>query len=310
MWRNPKFWYTKPNFVEKILLTPFELVYSYLAKKNYNRPYRYALNNHQKVIAVGGMTVGGSGKTIVTQLIAEQLSREGKKVAVLSRGYGRESSEALRVDLKQHSYKDVGDEPLILAQYCSVFVGKNRYECAKLAGAQFDCFIMDDGFVQRYLQPDVFILVADGLQGFGNGHLLPLGPNRLKFSWVKNDINLVVAFNNFDVGFEPTIDLVFQKPKVEGAIVAFCGLGYPQKFFDTLSRCNLVKTVAFPDHYEYSETDIIELLKLKDMLSATLVTTEKDFIKIPPKYQEKISVIKPRFSSVPSIVGALKPCSF
>lgn len=299
MWKNPKFWYRKPNFAERFFLIPFEYIYSYFANKNFNRPYQCSLNNHQKVIAVGALTVGGSGKTIVTQLIVEKLSRQGKKVAVLSRGYGRELDENMQVDLERHSYRDVGDEPLVLAQYCPVFVGKNRYECAKLAGEQFDYFVLDDGFTQRYIQPDIFVLVGDGLQNFGNGHLLPLGPNRLKLSWIKESIDYVVSFNGFDLGFKPTVNLTLQKPHLEGAVVAFCGLGYPEKFFDTLSKCDMLKTVSFPDHYKYNDVDIINLLEIKKKFSATLVTTEKDFVKIPFKYRNEITVIKPEVLDFP-----------
>lgn len=299
MWKNPKFWYRKPNFAERLFLTPFEYIYSYFANKNFNTPYQCSLNNHQKVVAVGALTAGGSGKTIVTQLIVEKLSRQGKKVAVLSRGYGRKLSENMQVDLSRHSYQDVGDEPLILAQYCPVFVGKNRYESAKLAGEQFDYFVLDDGFTQRYIQPNVFILVGDGLQNIGNGHLLPLGPNRLKLSWIKESIDYVVSFNGFDIGFKPTVNLTLQKPQLKGAIVAFCGLGYPKKFFDTLSKCDVLKTITFPDHYKYNDDDIVNLLEIKKKFSATLVTTEKDFVKVPFKYRNEVMVIKPAVSDFP-----------
>lgn len=297
VWKNPKFWYRKPSFLESLFLTPFEYIYSYIADRNYKKDYQHTLDNHQKVIAVGGLTVGGSGKTIATQFIVENLLKHGKKVAVLSRGYGRKSNEVMQVNLAQHSYKEVGDEPLILARYCPVFVGKNRYESAKLAGEQFDYFVLDDGFTQRYLKPDFFVLVGDGLQKFGNGHLFPLGPNRLKLSWVRKHIDWVVSFNNFDIGFEPTISFMLQKPKIKGPVVAFCGLGYPEKFFDTLSECEVVKTVSFPDHYEYTNRDIEELLNLKKIFSATLVTTEKDFVKIPLAYRDELIPIEPKIEA-------------
>ena len=72
--------------------------------------------NDQKVIAVGGLTVGGSGKTIVTQFIVNELTKQGKRVAVLSRGYGRKSDKIIRVNPEEHSHKDVGDEPLLLSK--------------------------------------------------------------------------------------------------------------------------------------------------------------------------------------------------
>jgi len=290
MWSNPNFWYREPVFFESFFLKPISALYSCVAKKNYNRKYQNSLSN-QKVIAVGGLTVGGSGKTIVTQFIVNELTKQGKRVAVLSRGYGRKSDKIIRVNPEEHSHKDVGDEPLLLSKYCPVFVGKNRAESAKFAGDDFDVFVLDDGIVQRYLKPDLRVLVVDGKQGIGNGHMLPLGPNRLKLSWIKDDINAIVSFNNFKSDFEPVFNAQTHITPISGAVIAFCGLGYPQKFFDSLTSCSLLKCIEFPDHHKYTDDDIKNLLNLKHQYSAKLVTTMKDFVKIPKCYQSDITAI-------------------
>lgn len=287
MLKNPKFWYGTPGIFSKIFLGSCSLLYGYFARKNYRKAHQYSLEK-QKVIAVGGLTSGGSGKTIVTQFIVETLLKNGKKTAVLSRGYGRKSHETLRVDPDVHTYKEVGDEPLLLSKYCPVFVGKNRAESAEFAGGDFDYFVMDDGLVQRYLKPDLRILVVDGMQKIGNGYLLPLGPNRLKFDWLKNDIDAVVSFNKFSLDFTPTFSGKFQRSQVPGAVIAFCGLGYPQKFFESLGNCSVIKRIAFPDHHAYTDKEIRHLLDMKHHFSATLVTTMKDFVKIPPKYRDSV----------------------
>lgn len=288
MLKNPKFWYGSPNILTRFLLSPCSLLYGYFAQRNYRREYENSLKK-QKVIAVGGLTVGGSGKTVVTQFIVETLLKNGKKVAVLSRGYGRKSKKILQVDPSVHSYEDVGDEPLLLSKYCPVFVGKDRAKSARLAGNQFDYFVMDDGLVQKYLKPDIRILVVDGMQKTGNGYLLPLGPNRLKFSWVKGDIDAVVSFNEFPLDFTPIFSGKIQNMRLTGPVIAFCGLGYPQKFFESLGHCSLIKRISFPDHHEYTDKEVRSLLDMKHRFSATLVTTMKDFVKIPEKYRNSIT---------------------
>ncbi|MDR0968703.1 MAG: tetraacyldisaccharide 4'-kinase, partial [Holosporaceae bacterium] len=128
--KTPKFWSEKPNFALKVALKPISEIYSYVSTKNYFKDYKYK-SAKSRVVAIGGITVGGSGKTVVVQSICEILKR--RKIAVLSRGFGRSSDEILRVDNKIHSYKEAGDEPLALSNSAPVYVGKDRSESAKLA---------------------------------------------------------------------------------------------------------------------------------------------------------------------------------
>ncbi len=140
-----------------------------------------------RVISVGNLTVGGTGKTAAVERIARLLQEKGKRVAILSRGYksqvaGRRSQVTVVSDGKEVllSVREAGDEPYLLAQNLSrvpVVIGKNRIRSAAYAKANFntETFILDDGFQYQGLERDLDILLIDSLNPFGNGLLLPRG---------------------------------------------------------------------------------------------------------------------------------------
>lgn len=386
----PKFWYSRlsANSVLQRCLKPVSSVYRFFALRNLRKNYKYKAQ-YTRVIAVGGFTVGGSGKTPVVASICSLFKDAGRRAAILSRGFGRDSGKVLRVDLSWHNFKMVGDEPLMLARHTDVFVSKDRMEGAKKAeGMGYDLVIMDDGLMQRDLKPDISIVVVDSSQRFGNGELLPLGPNRIDFGML-GEIGKVTAENSADsfavagaresrgidavVIIKSSDDLedtaqilakipegipVFtgylkedfsqiktrdishfgeQKPgkmldqrrslkkkrkKVvvreavsvvregsregssggnnpaevgaapQASFLAFCGIGYPQKFFNSLrKKLKVICEVEFPDHYPYSDEDIVDLLDEARILGANLVTTEKDLCRISKQYHNFISVV-------------------
>jgi tetraacyldisaccharide 4'-kinase len=295
---TPKFWYREPNFIQKLLLQPIAGIYSYISTKNYCGDYFYK-SSKARVIAIGGITVGGSGKTPVTESIARFLHSRGKKTAVLSRGFGRSSNKILKADPAIHSYKDVGDEPLLLARSVPVYVGKDRAKsagAAEIDGAEY--LILDDGLTQKYLQPDLKFVVADSRQRFGNGRMFPLGPNRLNFEKIKFDIDGIIVLASGDDDFfvcDEKIPTFFGRVQTDFPqngnrnVIAFCGLGYPDKFFDALKNC--AEKIEFPDHHPFSDEDVEQLLLKAKKIDAQLVTTEKDLMRIPPKYRDKITAI-------------------
>jgi tetraacyldisaccharide 4'-kinase len=301
--RTPEFWYRKPNAIQRLILGSIANIYSYISTRNYCGDYFYK-SSKARVIAVGGITVGGSGKTLVARFLAEFLQSQGKKVAVLSRGFGRSSNEILKADNSIHSYKDVGDEPLLLSHFVPVYVGKNRAKAAQSAeddGAEY--LILDDGISQKYLKPDLKLIVVDSEQRFGNGEMFPLGPNRLNFEKIKFDIDGIVVLastdNDFFV-FNEKIPTFFGKiqtslPKNK-KLIAFCGIGYPEKFFNSLVNCE--EKIAFPDHYPFSNDDIEKLLLKAKNAHAQLVTTEKDIMRIPQNYRDRISVISASIAAI------------
>jgi tetraacyldisaccharide 4'-kinase len=260
------------------------------------------------VVAVGALTVGGSGKTVVVASICEILKAASRRVAVLSRGYGRFSNKVLLVNPSVHNYADVGDEPLMLSRSAQVFVGCDRHRSAALA-EQFgvDFLLLDDGIVQRHLQPDLRLVVVDASQGVGNGFPLPLGPNRLNFELIKYDIDGLILLGPDDrrqnlPEIPPSMPLIRGRPQMDlgvvknRRIISFCGIGYPQKFFDGLNGLEQIKTLEFPDHHPFSERDLRMLIAESRRLEAQLVTTEKDIARIPEKYRGEITAIPLKIS--------------
>lgn len=300
--KTPTFWYHEPTVLQKTLLLPASKIYSYIAHIRYNNPYKDHCER-AKVIAVGGLTVGGSGKTMVCQFIAQMLLQHNFRPAILSRGFGRTSSQVLQVDLSKHSYKDVGDEPLLLANTCPTFVGQDRSASAHLAEEKSDILILDDGLMQKDLQPDIKVLVIDANQCIGNGYMLPLGPNRLTFSKIKTSIDSIIVIGKPDSKRQEKLDNIFEGfhnifrgsikiDKISGPVIAFCGIGYPEKFFNSLSQCSIVKKIVYPDHYIYQNKDIRELIHFKYKFGAKLVTTMKDFVKIDNVYRKEFTPLR------------------
>jgi tetraacyldisaccharide 4'-kinase len=297
-----KFWYQKPSLPQKILLKPVANIYSYISTKNYWSGYSHELKGI-KVIAVGGITVGGSGKTMVVKAVCEILKSKNKKAAILSRGYGRTNTETLRVNTEIHSYRDVGDEPLLLAETAPVFVGKDRFKSAQLAKDEgFDAFILDDGITQKFLKPDIKLVVVDDNQRFGNGEMFPLGPNRLNFEKIKADIDGVIvigkrkqknAFGDIPVFWGKILQ---DFSKIREKIIVFCGIGYPDKFFNSLRNFVVIEKIAFPDHNPYSNEDLERLISTAKIYDAQLVTTEKDFTRIPIKYRSVVIPVPARIA--------------
>ena len=307
IFKTPKFWYKDANVILRCILYPISKIYAFFAWLNYKRGYKYK-SKKSKVIAIGGITAGGSGKTIVAASLCEILKNINKKPAIISRGFGRSSKETFIVDDRIHTFKDVGDEPLLLSKYADVFVGKDRANSAKLAEKEgYDFFILDDGVTQKYLYPDVKFVVIDNSQGFGNGEMLPLGPNRLNFNIIKKDIDAAIIITS-DV-FENTkkneskipnsiprvlgyLEHDFSNIKLHERVFAFCGIGYPKKFFDSLyQKLDVVKTLSFPDHHPFSNDDIIDLISEAKTHNAKLVTTEKDLMRIPKRFHEFVSTV-------------------
>jgi len=296
--KNPEFWYHDPSFLQKLCLKPISEIYRFIANYRYDLPYDVSLSGRE-IIAVGGITTGGSGKTVVVSSICKLLKEHEKKVAVLSRGYGRKSSKAIKVENNVHTYEDVGDEPLLLSNYFDVFVGKNRAETADMAG-EYEYLVLDDGLTQKYLEPTKKLVVVNDDQLFGNGEMLPLGPNRLDFNKIKSDVDAILMLKSKEAKNSPDFeDIPVYYGRIEqnldnisGRLIVFCGLGYPQKFFRIFSNFEVAKTITFPDHYPYKDREIDDMISEAFRLGAQLVTTKKDLMRIPKKYWPQIKTVE------------------
>lgn len=298
--KPPKFWYTRVSFTLRCILLPISRVYHFFARRNYRKNYLYH-SSIPDVIAIGGITIGGSGKTVVVQSLCGILQ---KKIAIVSRGYGRSSNSCVKVNPDIHSAQDVGDEPLTLSKHATVFVCADRSIAAKQAELEgFDCIILDDGIMQRYLATTKRIIVIDSTQRLGNGEILPLGPNRISPDIAMGNANAICIITNDDnrnIEWLPNpqnLPVIFAKVQYDFSqitadrIIAFCGIGHPQKFFTSLSQFNVIEEITFPDHYPFSHKHINELIKLSQIHSAQLVTTEKDYMRIPKKYRQFFSFV-------------------
>ncbi len=251
------------------------------------------------VVCIGNLTAGGSGKTPVAIAVAELLAGMGESPFFLSRGYGGSVSGPYRVHLDQDTAIYVGDEPLLLARQAPTVVCADRVAGAEAAitdGASI--IVMDDGFQNPSLRKDLSIVVVDGEAALGNGRVMPAGPMRapLAYQLERMDVMLVLGpGSNADSLIEsverlgkPVLPAIL-KPEGETAwlaerpIIAFAGIGRPQKFFTTLQAlgASLAEQHAFPDHHSWTDLDAEMLLGAAHRQRAQLVTTEKDWVRLP-----------------------------
>ncbi len=282
------------------LLWPFGLLYGTATalRQHFISPQKVSA----KVICVGNLTAGGTGKTPVSVSIAQLLQKQNKKVCFLTRGYGGKLQD-VKV-CKEHTAQETGDEPQILARQAPVFINKQRYVGAcRAENEHFDCIIMDDGFQNPALYKDVPLLVFDGSVGIGNGCCIPAGPLRefasLGLKRAKGIIilgedkqNLCKKVKNLPI-FKGKIVPV--KPQTTNKrVIAFAGIGRPAKFYNSLQECGfeLVETVDFPDHHFYSREELDKLIAAAKAKQADLFTTAKDIVKIPEELRSLFQVLE------------------
>jgi tetraacyldisaccharide 4'-kinase len=248
------------------------------------------------VICCGNAGVGGAGKTTLALDLAQRLCAMGRQPHVLSRGHGGSARGPLRVDPSAHTAALVGDEPLLLAQVAPCWVGADRAATARLAvQAGAGALIMDDGLQNPTLHKDCALLVIDGAAGFGNGRVLPAGPLREPVGSAASRCQAAVLIGTDDAGacgdLPPGL-AVLRADLVPGAgiaalrdrrVVAFAGIGRPEKFFSMLARAGVevAARAAFPDHHPFSPGELARLRADAVRQNATLVTTPKDFARIP-----------------------------
>lgn len=248
------------------------------------------------VLCVGNVTLGGSGKTPVVRDLVARLAALGRRPMILSRGYGGRARGPLRVDPAIHDAGAVGDEPLLLAGDAPVFIGADRTHTARLAlAAGAGCLVLDDGFQNPGLGKTASLLVFDGPAGIGNGRVFPAGPLREPLAaGLARAAGLVILGDDGQnlaarAGPRPVWRgrLVPEAGAAAGLagrrVLAFAGIGRPEKFFQTLRACGaeIAATQIFADHHPYSAGDLAALAAAASRLDAALVTTEKDRVRLP-----------------------------
>lgn len=300
MMRAPEFWDTAEGRgaapLWRALLAPVSWIYQAGATvKAVTTPVSRA---SAPVICVGNLTMGGAGKTPVAIEILRRLRERGVAAHAVTRGYGGRKHGPVLVDIDKHSYKDVGDEALLLARTAPTWVAKSKPAGARAATkAGAEAIVLDDGFQNRSLHKDVSIVVIDAQSGLGNGRVFPAGPLRENARNALKRADAVVIASGGPVAdkhaawrnyLPPDTPVLEARLSPEGGIpagpvFAFAGIARPQKFFDGLVRAGveIKATATFPDHHPYSQNDINYLRDSARRANALLLTTEKDHVRLP-----------------------------
>lgn len=306
--KAPKFWYKKESRRAKIL-NPLGRIYGWSVARRFKRvkPYQAAV----PVICVGNLSVGGTGKTPVCLALGNLMKEMKMPFYFLNHGY-KSKKKGVVVDIKTMSALDVGDEAMLLATEAPTVVDNHRArgaQVAERAGAK--ALIMDDGFQNPSLIKTISFVVVDGRTGFGNGRLIPAGPLRETVERGLLRADAVIISGSDDSGiadtvrkyapdmpilighFEPDPDII---QKLQGKkVMAFAGIGRPDKFFDMLVGCGVMvaKKTVFPDHYDYTRFDLESLFAEAEGLP--LVTTTKDYVKVPQNMKSRVTAVSGQF---------------
>lgn len=295
--RAPDFWSRPPGLAARAL-APLAAIFGAVAARRLARAGERA---PVPVICLGNFTLGGAGKTPAALLTAERLAALGARPAFLSRGYRGALSgpTPLRVDPDRHTAAEVGDEPLLLARCAPTIVCADRPAGARAAvAAGANVIVMDDGLQNPALVKDLAFAVVDGATGIGSGLCPPAGPLRapMPAQWPLAQALLVVgpgapgealALEAARRGLPTLLGRIALDRDVVASLagdklLAFAGIGRPEKFFRSLAEAGLEarETVAYADHRPYAAAEIATLAQRAAAQGLRLVTTEKDFVRL------------------------------
>jgi tetraacyldisaccharide 4'-kinase len=306
--RAPDFWNEPPGSKTNILadlLMPVGVAVDAAGRirRAVTRPYRASA----PVICVGNLVAGGSGKTPVALSLAATLAENHVEAAIVMRGYGGRLTGPVRVDPQLHDGVAVGDEALLAAARTACWVARDRaagVRAAVAGGAK--TIILDDGFQNPCVAKDLSLVVVDAAYGFGNGRLIPAGPLRERVAAGLARADAIVLMDDGAApgsNRSPAIDRPILRASLDpidgnrfaGAhVVAFAGIGRPEKFFASLRRlgATIVAERGFPDHHPYRAAELAELRDTAANADAVLVTTAKDWVRLSPLERRDIAVLE------------------
>ena len=289
--KKPSFWdLPKPNILSYLLI-PFSLpiilrnfLFQFLRKKK-------SLNI--KTICVGNIYLGGTGKTPLTIKISEILEKLDIKVATVKKNYSNQK-----------------DEQLLLKQKTSLIIADSRNDAIYQGINQnYNVLVFDDGLQETKIDFNIKLVCFKSKNWIGNGQLLPAGPMREKISSLKrfDAVFLNGNSNNFEkienqiknINFDIKIFKTFykisniEKYNLKLKYLIFSGIGDPNDFKDILleNKFNVAREIVFPDHYNYSLNDLEKILNISKNENLKIITTEKDFMKIPEKFKKEIEFL-------------------
>ncbi len=311
--RTPRDWYRRERADRRfglifMLAGPASLIWAGVTARRIERTL--PVDPGVPVVCVGNLTVGGAGKTPIVRELTKRLVARGIAAEVLTRGHGGALAGPVRVDAKLHSAADVGDEALMLAPEIPVWIARDRLagaRAAAAAGAQV--IVMDDGHQNPLVKKALSLVVVDGETRdgewpFGDGRVVPAGPMRepLAAGLARADAVIVLLPTDLPAADPELLDLFAGKPVViarlvplsappSGPQVGFAGIGKPWKMERALiaAGCDLVDFAPLADHEVPSERFLVFLARRAEALGAGLVTSEKDWARLPPAWRERVT---------------------
>ena len=289
--KKPKFWdYKKPNLYSYLLIpiAKFLQLISNLKKKS--NPKKFKI----KTICIGNIYLGGTGKTSLAIKINKILNKKNIKSCFIKKKYSNQN-----------------DEQKLLNNYGKLFVALNRADAIKQAEKEnYDVAILDDGLQDKSIVYDLSFVCFNNLNWIGNGMTIPAGP-------LREDINNLQYYNNVFLNgnlenleklkkeiykINPNLNIYLGKYEplnlnefeIGKSYFLFSGIGNHQTLVSMLKNSGLkiIKDIEFPDHYEYTETDINNILVEAKNLECQIITTEKDYFRLRNNNLDKFKIIK------------------
>ena len=289
--KKPKFWdYKRPNVYSYLLIpiAKFLQLISYLKKKS--NPKKFKI----KTICIGNIYLGGTGKTSLAIKINKILNKKNIKSCFIKKNYSNQN-----------------DEQKLLKNYGKLFVALNRVDAIKQAEKEnYDVAILDDGLQDKSIVYDLSFVCFNNLNWIGNGMTIPAGP-------LREDINNLQYYNNIFLNgnlenleklkkeiykINPNLNIYLGKYEplnlnefeIEKNYFLFSGIGNHQTLVSMLKNNGLkiIKDIEFPDHYEYTKTDIDNILIEAKNLECQIITTEKDYFRLQNNNLDKFKIIK------------------
>ena len=286
--KKPRFWDSEKISIYSIILYPISIIYFFIL--SIIKKFKKNQNFEIPIVCVGNIYLGGTGKTPLVYEIYNILNSIGKNPAIIK---------------KYYNYLE--DEISLLKSKSIVFSEKNRSLAIKeLIENKYDTAIMDDGFQDFSIQKNFSILCFNEKQWIGNGLLIPAGPlrenlnslsrancifiNGKKNTNIEKQINKIKENNIFYTKYVPKNISNFSNKK----IIAFAGIGNPINFFELIkdNNLNLIDYRSFPDHYNFSEKDLNDLILKAKNNDAILLTTEKDYFRINNSFKNSIEKLE------------------